>query len=258
MTGVAVGDRVAALLPGGGYASHVLAPASHTLAIPSGMSDGEAAALPEALATVWSSLVGVGPHPTGNLRRGETLLVLGGSGGVGTIAVQVGAVLGARVIATVGGPAKIEPVTELGAEVVLDHRARAPEQITQDVREATGGRGIDLILDVLGGPAVAENVRRLAVGGRLSLIGTQAGRTGELDVFALMKRRASILGATLRSRPDHEKALIIADVTARLGPHLADGSLHPVIRAAFPLTEANRAHELLRSEPGVGTVVLTP
>lgn len=257
--GIATGERVAALLPGGGYASHAVARADQILRLPPELSDGDAAALPEALATVWSTLVGVGSRATGGLTGGETLLVIGASGGIGTIAVQVGRLLGARVLATVGGTGKIDRVRELGAQVVIDHRARTPAEITQEVRAATESHGVDLILDVLGGgQALGENVRRLALGGRLGLIGTQAGRRGELDVFALMKRRASIFGATLRARPEAEKAQILHDVAAHLGPHLTSGELTPVIHAVVPLAQANRAHAMLRSGEVLGKVVLTP
>lgn len=283
------GDRVAALLAGGGYASHVVVNGAHTFPIPEHLSFTEAAALPEALATVWSSLARVGDAPTGDLRAGETLLVIGGSGGIGTMAVQVGKLLGARVVATAGGAERCAAVAALGADVVLDHRTHNPAELTTLLREATDGWGADVILDVLGGATLGENVRRLAVGGRLSLIGTQAGRRGEVDVLALMSRRARILGATLRARPESEKAAIMADVAANLLPHLmksdhrrvvtgnfgaddggrtqsgkpplprvTSGDLHPVVEATLPLEEAAQAHRMLRDGEVFGKVVLVP
>lgn len=252
-----VGDRAAALLAGGGYASHVVVPVAQLLPIPATLSDAEAATLPEALATVWSNLVGVGDRPVGGLSAGETLLVLGGSGGVGSIAVQVGVALGARVIAT-AGTAKVDAVRELGAAVVIDHTARDAQGVTADVLAATDGRGVDVVLDVLGGGALGENVRRLATSGRLVVIGTQQGRLGELDLLTLMQRRASVHGTTLRSRPAQEKAAIVADVVAHLLPHVAAGRIRPVLHAQVPLAEAARAHAMLRESAATGSVVLIP
>lgn len=197
----------------------------------------------------------MGQTPVGALRRGETLLVLGGSGGVGSTAVQIGRLLGARVIATAGGPERVAAVEALGAEAVLDHRALDAAALTDAVR---GLGGADVILDVLGGPALAQNVRRLRTGGRLVVIGTQAGRAGEVDVLALMKRRASIHGTTLRARPAAEKAAIMRDVVAHLGGPLASGEVRPTLHAAMPLAEAERAHAMLRDGVALGKVVLLP
>ncbi|PWD51478.1 NADPH:quinone oxidoreductase [Serinibacter arcticus] len=251
------GDRVAALLAGGGYGTHVVAPVGQLLPIPEGLSDAEAAALPEALATVWSNLVGVGDRPVGGLRAGETVLVLGGAGGIGSIAVQVAAALGARVIAT-ASTAKLDAVRDLGAAVVIDHRERTPGEVTADVREATDGRGVDVVLDVLGGGALAENVHRLASGGRLVVIGTQAGRRGELDLLELMQRRASVHGTTLRARPAAEKAAVVHDVVAHLLPHVAAGRIRPLVHATLPLARAEEAHQMLRDGVATGSVVLLP
>lgn len=253
-----VGDRAAALLPGGGYASHAVVRADHAFPIPAAVTDVAAAALPEALCTVWSSLVGVGEHRAGDLVEGESLLVLGASGGIGTTAVQVAHVLDARVIATAGGPARVEAVRALGAQTVLDHRALGPAALTDAVLAATRGRGADVILDPLGGGALAENVRRLASGGRLILIGTQQGRRGELDVLGLMQRRAAIHAATLRGRGDREKAQIVREVTARLLPAVGNGTIRPIVHAVLPLADAARAHELLRAGTVLGKVVLVP
>lgn len=256
-----VGERAAALLAGGGYASHVIAPVGQLLPIPDGpdgpLSDVETAALPEALATVWSNLVGVGDRAVGGLGAGETVLVLGGSGGVGSIAVQVATALGARVIAT-AGTAKVSAVRELGAAVVIDHAVRDGEGVTADVLAATDGRGVDVVLDVLGGGALAQNLARLATGGRLVIIGTQAGRRGELDVLTLMQKRASIHGTTLRARPAAEKAAIVADVARHLLPHVRAGRIRPLVHATLPLERAGEAHAMLRDGVATGSVVLVP
>lgn len=254
--GWAVGDRVAALLAGGGYASRVVVPTGQLLPVPDALSDTDAAALPEALATVWSNLVGVGDRPVGGLRAGETVLVLGGAGGVGSIAVQVARALGARVVAT-ASTAKIDAVRSLGADVVLDHTV-PPEDLTRAVLAATDERGADVVLDVLGGGALGENVRRLATRGRLVIIGTQQGRRGELDLLTLMQRRASVHGTTLRSRPADEKAAIVRDVARHLLPHVASGAIRPLVAHAIPFADAARAHALLRDGAVTGKVVLVP
>lgn len=255
---VRLGDRVMALLAGGGYASHVAVPAAQLLHTPDTLSDIEAAALPEALATVWSNLVRVGNRPVGDLRAGESVLVLGGSGGIGTSAIQVATLLGARVIATAGGPQKVRAVRELGCAVVLDHHALDAAALTTAVHEATAERGVDVILDVLGGGALAENLRRLATGGRLVTIGTQQGRRGELDLLALMQRRASVHGTTLRGRPTTEKSAILRDVADRLLPAVVAGRLRPVVHEVLPFSQAAAAHSRLQQGAVTGKMVLVP
>lgn len=244
------GDRVAALLDGGGYASLAVAPAAQLLRVPDHVDLIDAAGLPEAACTAWSNLVMVG-----RLARGETVLVQGGSGGVGTVAIQVAAALGARVAATAGGPERVRGCVELGAEIGLDHRA---DDVLAALREATAGRGVDVILDVLGAGGLAANMRALATGGRLVIIGLQQGRRGEVDLGVLLTRRASIHGTTLRSRPAHEKAAIVAAVAADAWPLLDDGRLRPVIHARLPLAEAARAHTMLESGEVFGKVLLVP
>lgn len=254
---LSLGTRVMGLLAGGGYADAAVVPFEQLIPVPDSLTDVEAAALPEALATVWSNLVGIGDVPVGDLRAGETLLVVGGSGGIGTVAVQVGRLLGARVVATAGGAERCERVRELGADVVVDHRELTAAEIRDVVRSATDGRGADVILDVLGGATLTENVRRLATGGRLVVIGTQRSRRGELDVLMLMQRRASIHGTTLRARPAAEKAAIMADVATHLMPTVVDGRLRPAVHATVPAEEAATAHAMLRDGEAFGKVVLT-
>nr|WP_297429757.1 NAD(P)H-quinone oxidoreductase [uncultured Actinotalea sp.] len=249
----AVGDRVAALLTGGGYAEQVAVPWTQVLPVPEGVDLVEAAALPEAACTVWSTLVS--PELGAGLRPGEWLLVHGGSGGVGSFAVQAAHALGVRVVATAGGPERAARCRELGAEVVVDHRA---EDFVAAAREATGGRGVDVVLDVVGAAYLGRNLEALATGGRLAVIGLQRGRRGELDLGLLLAKRARVLGTTLRSRPAPEKAAVVAGVARDLWPAVAAGTVRPVVAARVPLADAARAHAMLRAGEVFGKVVLVP
>jgi len=250
VTGWAEGDEVCALLAGGGYAELVAVPAGQLLPAPAGLDLVDAAALPEAVCTAWSNLVG-----TGGLRAGETVLVHGGSGGVGSAAIQLAFAVGARVLTTAGGPERTARCRELGADVAIDHRT---QDVVAAVEEATEGRGVDVILDVLGAGGLDQNVRSLATGGRLVVIGTQKGRKGEIDLGRLLMKRASVHATTLRARPLEEKAAIVADVRERAWPLLDDGRLRPVVAERLPLAEAARAHELLDSGAVFGKVLLVP
>ncbi|EYR63170.1 NADPH:quinone oxidoreductase [Actinotalea ferrariae CF5-4] len=253
VVGVGVGDRVAALLSGGGYAERVAVPAAQLLPVPAGVDLLDAAALPEAACTVWSTLwsteLGAG------LRPGEWLLVHGGSGGVGSFAVQAAHALGVHVVTTAGGADRAARCRELGADVVVDHRS---EDFVAVVREATGGRGVDVVLDVVGAAYLARNLEALGTGGRLAVIGLQRGRRAELDLGTLLTKRARVLGTTLRSRPAGEKAAVVAGVARDLWPLVAAGAVRPVVAARMPLAEAGRAHDLLRSGQVFGKVVLVP
>lgn len=248
-SGWAPGDRVAALLDGGGYAQRAIAPAAQVLPVPDGVDLVDAAALPEAACTVWSTLAAAGLAP------GQWLLVHGGSGGVGSLAVQVGAALGAHVLATAGGPERAARCRELGARVVVDHRA---EDFVAAVADATDGRGVDVVLDVVGAAYLERNLAALAVGGRLAVIGLQKGRRAELDLGALLSRRLTVLGTTLRSRPAAEKAGIVAAVRSEVWPLVADGRVRPVVQARLPLTEAARAHRMLAAGEVFGKLLLVP
>lgn len=241
------GDRVVALLDGGGYAERVAVRATQVLPAPAGVDLVDAAALPEAACTAWSNLVDVG-----RLRAGEHLLVQGGSGGVGTLALQLGRALGAHVLTTAGGPERVARCEALGA-TGIDHRS---QDVVAAVREATGGHGADVVLDVLGGGGLADNVRVLATGGRLVVIGMQRGTRGELDVGRLLARRASVAGTTLRSRPAAEKAAIVAAVEEHVWPMVADGRVRPVVHARLPLEAAADAHRLLDSGEVLGKLLL--
>ena len=243
------GDRVVALLDGGGYAEQAAVRSGQVLPAPDGVDLVDAAALPEAACTVWSTLA------TAGLRPGEWLLVHGGSGGVGSLAVQIAAAMGCHVVATAGGEARAARCAELGAEAVIDHLA---EDFVSRARDATGGRGVDVLLDVVGAAYLARNLQVLAVGGRLAVIGLQKGRRAELDLGTLIAKRATVLGTTLRARPPEDKATIVAAVHEHVWPMVADGRVRPVIHARLPLADAARAHELLESGEVFGKLLLIP
>ncbi|MBC7290247.1 MAG: NAD(P)H-quinone oxidoreductase [Actinotalea sp.] len=251
--GVVAGDRVAALLAGGGYAEQVVVPAAQVLPVPAGVDLVDAAALPEAAATVWSTLWS--PELGAGLRPGQWLLVHGGSGGVGSFAVQAAHAAGVRVVTTAGGPERAARCRGLGADVVVDHRT---EDFVEAVRAATDGRGVDVVLDVVGAAYLGRNLDALATGGRLAVIGLQGGRRGELDLGLLLAKRARVLGTTLRSRPAEEKAAVVAGVARDLWPLVAAGTVRPVVAQRLPLGEAARAHDLLRSGAVFGKVLLLP
>jgi NADPH:quinone reductase len=243
------GDEVAALLDGGGYAERVAVAAGQVLPAPDGVDLVDAAALPEAACTVWSTLQAAGFAP------GQRLLVHGGSGGVGSLAVQLGAALGMHVVTTAGGPERAERCRDLGAEVVVDHRS---EDFVERVREATGGRGVDVVLDVVGGAYLERNLAALATGGRLAVIGLQKGRRAELDLGVLLAKRATVLGTTLRSRPPAEKADIVAAVREHVWPLVSAGRVRPVVHERLPLADAGRAHRLMAAGEVFGKLLLVP
>jgi NADPH:quinone reductase len=244
------GLPVAALLGGGGYAEQVTVPVGQVLPVPAGVDLVAAGGLPEAVATAWTNLI-----DSGRLVAGETLLVQGGSGGVGSIAVQLATALGVRVLTTAGGPERADRCRELGADVVIDHRT---QDVVAAVREATEDRGVDVVLDVLGGGGLAGNVEVLATGGRLVVIGTQRGATGTLDLMQLMAKRAYVTGSTLRWRTVEQKSRVIADVAAHAWPLIADGRVAPVVHTTLPLDQAAEAHRLMDSGAVFGKVLLTP
>lgn len=244
------GEQVVALLEGGGYAEQVCVRETQVLPVPEGIDLVDAAALPEAACTAWDNLVTVG-----RLQAGEWVLVQGGSGGIGTFAVQLAAALGARVLTTAGGPERAARCRDLGAEVAIDHRSA---DVVAAVRAASGGHGADVVLDVLGGGGLADNVRALAQGGRLVVIGLQQGRRGELDLGALLAKRGTIAGTTLRSRPADEKARVVGDVLEHVWPLVEQGRVKPVVHARLPFEEAEMAHLLVESGEAFGKVLLIP
>ena len=246
--GWAVGDEVCALLTGGGYAERVSVPVGQLLSVPRGVSLVEAAALPEAACTVWSNLV-----MTAELNRGEAMLVHGGGSGIGTMAIQVARLRGAVPMVTVGSDRKAEFCRSLGAELVINHR---DEDFVEVVREATDGRGVDVVLDIIGAKYLAANVRALASDGRLVVIGLQGGVKAELDLGRLLSRRLSVMGTTLRSRSVVAKAEIVGEVDTQLWPAIAEGSVRPVVDRVVPWHEAAEAHRLLERGESIGKVVL--
>ena len=247
---LAVGDEVCALLTGGGYAEYCLAPAPQCLPIPPGVSLLEAAALPEAYATVWTNVI-----DRGRLREGESLLVHGGSSGIGTVAIQLARLFGARIFATAGTPAKCATCVELGAERAIDYRA---EDFVAVLRDVTAGRGVDLILDMVGGAYLERNVASLAVEGRLVIIALMEGARGELDLARLMSRRLTVTGATLRARSVEQKAEIMTALRARVWPRFASEELRPIVHATYPLAEAAEAHRVMESSVHTGKLLLVP
>jgi len=249
VTGWSVGDPVCALLAAGGYAGYAIAPGPQVLPIPGGMGLVEAAAVPETFFTVWDNV-----FVRGRLTAGETILVQGGSGGIGTTAIQLAKAFGARVIATAGTARKRAAIEALGADHALDY---AIDDIGHAVARITGGSGVDVVLDVLGGPWVDRHLRILGTEGRLVVIGLLAGREAEIDLARLVGRRLSIHGSVLRSRTPEEKGEIAAALLTRVWPLLAAGSVRPVIDATFDLEDAARAHERLEARDHVGKIVLS-
>ncbi|MGL4743569.1 MAG: NAD(P)H-quinone oxidoreductase [Dermatophilaceae bacterium] len=243
------GDEVCALLAGGGYAELVRVPAGQVLPVPPGIPLADAAGLPEAACTVWSNV-----FMTANLVAGETFLVHGGSSGIGTMAIQLARDAGARVAVTAGSTAKLAACRELGAEILVNYRE---EDFTAQLREATGGRGADVILDTIGGAYLPRNVAALATGGRLVVIGLQGGIRGELDLGTLLGKQASITATSLRSRPAPTKAGIVAAVHEHVWPLLANGRVRPVIHSRYPLADAVRAHREIEASSHIGKVLLT-
>jgi putative PIG3 family NAD(P)H quinone oxidoreductase len=246
-----IGDEVCALLAGGGYAEKVAVPAVQVLPVSSGVDVVAAAGLPEVACTVWSNVV-----MFAGLRPGEVLLVHGGSGGIGTHAIQVGVALGATVTATASGE-RLARCRELGAQIVIDYRE---EDFVEAVRQATGGRGADVVLDNMGAAYLARNVDVLAIGGRLAVIGFQGGVTAELNLGALLAKRGVLTATGLRGRPTYgpgSKAEIVADVRERLWPLIAAGAVRPVVHARLPMADASEAHRMLETGGVVGKILLT-
>lgn len=253
VSGWSVGDRVCALLDGGGYATHALASADLLLPVPERLTLADAAALPEAVATAWSNLVlTAGLDPVDNV--GRTVLVHGGSGGVGTAAIQLMRATGAVVLTTAGGPERVNKCAELGA-YGIDHRT---EDFVAIATDATGGRGVDVILDVVGAAYLERNIAALAPHGHLAIIGMQKGTTGEIDLRPVLTNRLHIHGTVLRSRPQAEKAAIIAAVREHAWRFVERREVRPIIEARVPLSEANEAHRALAAGEVFGNLLLIP
>ena len=243
-----IGDEVCALLTGGGYAEYCVAPAPQCLPVPTGLTVEQAAALPETLFTVWSNV-----FDRARLQPGESLLVHGGTSGIGTTAIQLAKALGSRVFATVGGNEKVQPCLDLGAERVINYRE---EDFVQVIKEITNNKGVDVILDMVGGDYIQRNLSALAVEGRLVFIAFLRGAKVELNLAPVMMKRLTITGSTLRARPVAHKAPIAQALRETVWPLLASGAIRPLIDRVFPLSEAAAAHALMESNRHVGKLLL--
>lgn len=251
--GWAVGDEVCALLAGGGYAEKVAVPAGQVMRLPTDVPLVEAAALPEVACTVWSNLV-----MTAGLSEGDTLLVHGGAGGIGSFAIQLAKALGVTVLTTAGTEEKRAFCRDLGADVAIDYHDDGPDGDWVEVVKQHGGA--DVILDNMGAKYLARNVDALADGGRLVIIGLQGGTKAELDINALMRKRAAVIGTTLRSRPAdgaRGKAAVCAEVVEHVWPLVGSGAIRPIIDRTFSLEEAAAAHERMTSGEHTGKLLLT-
>ena len=245
----AVGDPVTALLPGGGYAEYALTHQDHALPVPEDMEITAAAGLCETFFTVWSNV-----FLRGRLAAGESFLVHGGSSGIGTTAIQLAAARGARVFATAGSEAKCAACRELGAELAINYREA---DFVAELRAATGGRGVDVILDMVGGDYIARNVRALATDGRLVMIAFLQGTKAEVNFAQVMMRRLTLTGSTLRPQSVEAKAAIAADLRREVWPLLAAGRIAPVIDCVYPLEQAAEAHARMESSAHVGKIILS-
>ena len=242
------GDRVCALLAGGGYAEYCTAPAVQCLPIPAGVDGVTAAAVPETFFTVWSNV-----FERGGLRAGETILIHGGTSGIGTTAVQLAKAMGATVYATAGSDAKCDACLKLGAAAAINYRT---EDFVAAIQRLTDGRGVDEILDIIGGEYLPRNIQCLAVDGRLVQIGLIGGSRAQIDLRAVLQKRLTLTGSTLRARPVEEKGRLAAEVERHVWPLLASGAVRPVIHRTFPLAQAGDAHRLLESGEVIGKIVL--
>jgi putative PIG3 family NAD(P)H quinone oxidoreductase len=249
VAGLQPGDEVCALLAGGGYAERVAVPAVQVLPVPDGLTLAAAGALPEVACTVYANV-----FTAARLAPGETLLVHGGASGIGTMAIQLARAHGARVACTAGSADRLRRCRELGADLAIDYTS---EDFAAAVREFTGGRGADVILDIMGAAYLPRNVATLAVGGRLVVIGLQGGATGELDLGLMLRHRLTVHAASLRARPVAEKAAVVAGVREHVWPLVAAGQVRPVIDTVLPLADAATAHRLLEDGGHVGKIMLS-
>ncbi|MCX4915877.1 NAD(P)H-quinone oxidoreductase [Streptomyces sp. NBC_00687] len=248
VSGWAVGDEVCALLGGGGYAQKVAVPAGQLLPVPKGLNLLQAAALPEVTCTVWSNVFMVS-----HLLPGETLLVHGGSSGIGTMAIQLAKAVGAKVAVTAGTKEKLDFCAELGADILINYRE---QDFVEEIERATDGAGADVILDNMGAKYLDRNVRALAVNGRLAIIGMQGGVKGELNIATLLNKRAAVSATSLRARPLSEKTAIVAAVREHVWPLIDGGHVRPVVDRELPMSEAGAAHRVLEESGHIGKVLL--
>jgi putative PIG3 family NAD(P)H quinone oxidoreductase len=246
--GFRVGDRVMALLGGGGYAEETVVDARHAMPVPEALTLLEAAALPEVFLTAFLTVFRLAAY-----RDGEIVLAHGGGGGVGTAAITLVKLRGGTVAVTAGSAAKCRRCREAGADLAVDYHA---QDFVEEVLALTGGRGVDVVLDHVGGPYLARNMTVLATNGRIVIIATIGGGSAEIDLRVLMRRRASVIGSTLRSRPADEKAAVVADFLGRFGADLGAGRIRPVIDSIVPWAEASEAHRRMAASRHFGKIVL--
>ncbi len=244
------GDEVCALLSGGGYAEKVVVPVGQVMPLPGTVDVVTAAALPEVACTVWSNVFMVA-----GLQPGETFLVHGGAGGIGTFAIQLASALGARVACTAGSEPKLEVCRSLGADIAMNYREH---DFVEELEQATDGHGADVILDNMGAKYLGRNLAALATNGRLVIIGMQGGTKGELDIATLLRKRAAVIATALRSRPPEEKAAICAGVVEHVWPLVAEARVRPIVHETVPFAEAATAHRLLEDGDSIGKVLLVP
>ncbi len=249
VTGLGLGDTVCALVAGGGYAEYCVAAVPLCLPVPAGLSAIEAAALPETCFTVWDNV-----FTRGRLAPGETLLVHGGSSGIGSTAIQLARAIGARVLTTAGSDEKCRACVELGAARAINYRT---EDFVAVVKQETGGKGVDVVLDMVGGDYVGRNLNALGHGGRLVQIAIQKGTKAEIAVHLIMVKQITFTGSTLRARPVAQKAEIADALRQNVWPLIEKGTVKPLIHTTFPLAEAVEAHRLMDSSAHIGKIVLT-
>jgi len=242
------GRRVCALVAGGGYAEYCLARAEHCLEVPAGMPLAEAAALPETLLTVWHNV-----FERGWAMEGETVLVHGGTSGIGTMAILLGNLFDLTVIVTCGGPEKCARALEIGAAHAIDYKA---QDFVEEVKRITGGKGVQVVLDMVAGDYVPRNLKCLAADGRHVTIAVQGGAKAEINMAVVMSRRYTLTGSTLRPRSDEFKALLVQEIARNAWPFVEAGRLRPVMDIAFPLAEAAAAHARMEAGAHVGKIVL--
>jgi len=243
-----VGDKICALLAGGGYAEYATVPEGQCLPVPGNISFIEAAALPEAVVTVWANL-----FEAGGLQAGQTALVHGGSSGIGTVAIQMAKAAGAKIFVTAGSAEKCEACRKLGADLAIDYKT---EDFVVAIERKTGKRGVDVVLDMVGGDYVARNLSALAPGGRHVSIAVQGGKTASIDLWHIMRKRLVLTGSTLRHRTPAEKARLMREVEEKAWPWVAEGKVKPLIYKAFILQNAAQAHKVMESGAHIGKMVL--
>lgn len=247
--GLKIGDRVCALVAGGGYAELCVAPAGQCLPIPAGLSDVEAAALPETFFTVWQNVFHIA-----KLKAGETLLVQGGSSGIGTTAITLAKAIGATVIVTAGSDDKVAACVKLGADHGINYRT---QDFVAEVQRITGGKGADVVLDMVAGDYIGREIECMATDGRLALIAVQGGTKSAIDAGLVLRKRIAIVGSTLRPRSVDYKTVLAQELRATVWPLIEAGRVRPVIHSTFPAAQAAQAHALMESSSHVGKIVLS-